>query len=283
MDKILELLPINNIKNVSPVPGGDVNESYKLDADGGSYFLKVHKNKDADFFKAEEAGLKLFEEKGIFAPRALASGEVDNIAYLLLTYHEENRTGSQEDLARLVAKIHQIKSPDGKFGFEYPYIGAASNFDNSFKDSWKEIFLFQRMDKLAKMLEEFDLWDEKDLARYEEVRFVIERELDKHKSEPVLLHGDLWAGNFMFDEGERPLVFDPAPLYGDREFDIGVSTVFGGFRKAFYNEYKEIMPMEDGYQERLNFYRLFLQMKYLLRFGPVYDSSVNDMMKIITN
>ena len=283
MDKILELLPINNIKNVSPVPGGDVNESYKVDADGGSYFLKVHKNKDADFFKAEEAGLKLFEEKGIFAPRALASGEVDNIAYLLLTYHEENRTGSQEDLARLVAKIHQIKSPDGKFGFEYPYIGAASNFENSFKDSWKEIFLFQRMDKLAKMLEEFDLWDEKDLARYEEVRFVIERELDKHKSEPVLLHGDLWAGNFMFDEGERPLVFDPAPLYGDREFDIGVSTVFGGFRKAFYNEYKEIMPMEDGYQERLNFYRLFLQMKYLLRFGPVYDSSVNDMMKIITN
>ena len=283
MDKILELLPINNIKNVSPVPGGDVNESYKLDADGGSYFLKVHKNKDANFFKAEEAGLKIFEEKGIFAPRALASGEVDGSAYLLLTYHEENRTGSQEELARLVAKIHQIKSPDGKFGFEYPYIGAASNFDNSFKDSWKEIFLFQRMDKLAKMLEEFDLWDEKDLARYEEVRFVIERELDKHKSEPVLLHGDLWAGNFMFDEDERPLVFDPAPLYGDREFDIGVSTVFGGFRKAFYNEYKEIMPMEDGYQERLNFYRLFLLMKYLLRFGPVYDSSVNDMMKIITN
>lgn len=283
MDKILELLPINNIKNVSPVPGGDINESYKLNADGGSYFLKVHKNKDENFFKAEEAGLKIFEEKGIFSPRALASGEVDGQAYLLLTYHEEKSTGSQEDLARLVAKIHQIKSPDGKFGFEYPYIGAASTFDNSFKDSWKEIFLYQRMDKLAKMLKEFELWDEKDLARYEEVRFVIERELDKHKSEPVLLHGDLWAGNFMFDEDERPLVFDPAPLYGDREFDIGVSTVFGGFRKAFYNEYKKLMPMDEGYQERLNFYRLFLLMKYMLRFGPVYDSSVNDMMKIITN
>ena len=283
MDKILELLPINNIKNVSLVPGGDINEAYKLDADGGSYFLKVHKNKDALYFEAEKAGLKLFEENGIFAPRALASGDFDGTAYLLMTYHEENSAGSQEDLAKVIAQIHQIKSPDGKFGFEYPYIGAASTFDNSFKDSWKEIFLYQRMDVLAKMLEEFDLWDEKDLARYEEVRFVIERELDKHKSEPVLLHGDLWAGNFMFDENERPLVFDPAPLYGDREFDIGVSTVFGGFRKAFYNEYKKLMPMDEGYQERLNFYRLFLLMKYLLRFGPVYDSSVNDMMKIITN
>ena len=139
------------------------------------------------------------------------------------------------------------------------------------------------LDKLASMLKEFELWDEKDLARYEEVRFIIEKELDKHKSEPVLLHGDLWAGNFMFDEDERPLVFDPAPLYGDREFDIGVSTVFGGFGNAFYNEYKDLLPMEEGYQERLNFYRLFLLMKYLLRFGPVYDSSVNDMMKIITN
>lgn len=283
MDKILGLLPINNIKSVNLVPGGDVNESYKLDADGGSYFLKVHKNKDASYFEGEKAGLKLFEENGIYAPRAIASGEVDGYAYLLLTYHEERRAGKQEDLAKVIAKIHQIKSPDGKFGFDYPYIGAASTFDNSYKDSWKEIFLYQRMDKLAKMLEGFELWDEKDLARYEEVRFIIEKELDKHKSEPVLLHGDLWAGNFMFDEDERPLVFDPAPLYGDREFDIGVSTVFGGFGKAFYDEYKELLPMADGYQERLNFYRLFLLMKYLLRFGPVYDSSVNDMMKIITN
>lgn len=282
MDKILELLPINNIKNVNPVPGGDVNESYKLDADGGSYFLKVHKNKDAIYFEAEKAGLKLFEEKGIFAPRALASGDCDGSAYLLLTYHEEGSAGSQEDLAKVIAKIHQIKSPDGKFGFEYPYIGAASTFENGFKDSWKEIFLYQRMDKLASMLKKFELWDEKDLARYEEVREIIEKELDKHKSEPVLLHGDLWAGNFMFNEDESPLVFDPAPLYGDREFDIGVSTVFGGFSKAFYNEYKKLMPMDEGYQERLNFYRLFLLMKYLLRFGPVYDSSVNDMMKIIT-
>ncbi|SRR5574344_712959 len=283
MDKILELLPINNIKSINLVPGGDVNESYKLDADGGSYFLKVHKNKDAIFFEGEKAGLKIFEEKGIYAPRALASGQADGAAFLLLTYHEEKREGRQEDLAKVIAQIHQIKSPNGKFGFDYPYIGQASKFDNSYKDSWKEIFLHQRMDKLASMLKEFELWDEKDLARYEEVRFIIEKELDKHKSEPVLLHGDLWAGNFMFDEDERPLVFDPAPLYGDREFDIGVSTVFGGFGNAFYNEYKDLLPMEEGYQERLNFYRLFLLMKYLLRFGPVYDSSVNDMMKIITN
>ena len=282
MEKILELLPVSNVTDVSPVIGGDVNESYKIDAGERSYFVKVHKNTNASFFECEKAGLKLFEENGIFAPRALASGEADGSAYLFMTYHKEERAGSQEDLARVIADIHKIKSPDGKFGFPYPFIGTACNFDNEFKDSWKEVFLYERMDKLKSMLVKFDLWEEKDLERYEEVRKIIEEELDKHKSEPVLLHGDLWAGNFMFDEDERPLVFDPAPLYGDREFDIGVSTVFGGFRKAFYEEYKYLMPLAEGYQKRLNFYRLYILMKYFLRFGPVYDSSVNDLMKIIT-
>lgn len=282
MEKILDLLPINNIKSVSQIPGGDLNESYKLDADGGSYFLKLHKNKDSKYFDGERAGLKLFEEKGIFAPRALASGAVDGLAFLLMTYHEEKREGRQEDLARVIAQIHKIKSPDGKFGFAYPYIGAASSFENTFRDTWKEIFLYQRMDGLRDNLKGLNLWDDKDLERYKEVRSIIEEELNRHESEPVLLHGDLWAGNFMFDEDERPIVFDPASLYGDREFDIGVSTVFGGFSKAFYDQYKEILPLAPGYKDRLNFYRLFLLMKYLLRFGPVYDSSVNDMMKIIT-
>lgn len=282
MEKIIELLPINNVTNISPIEGGDVNDSYKLEADGGSYFMKVHKNKDASFFECEKAGLKLFEENGIFAPRALASGDIDGSCYLLMTYHQEKRAGSQEDLAKVIADIHKIKSPDGKFGFPYPFIGTACDFDNEFKDSWKEVFLFERLDKLRDMLIKTKLWDDKDRIRYEEVRFVIERELDKHKSEAVLLHGDLWAGNFMFDEDERPIVFDPSPLYGDREFDIGVSAVFGGFRKAFYEEYKDLMPLDEGYQERLNFYRLYILMKYMLRFGPVYDSSVNDLMKIIT-
>ena len=152
MEKSIDLLPINNVTQVNPVEGGDVNDSYKLDADGGSYFLKVHKNKDASFFECEKAGLKLFEENGIFAPRALASGDVDGSAYLLLTYHEEKRFGSQEDLAKVITDIHKIKSPNGKFGFPYPFIGTACDFDNEFKDTWKEVFLYERMDKLKEML-----------------------------------------------------------------------------------------------------------------------------------
>ena len=167
MEKILELLPISNVTDVSPVIGGDVNESYKIDAGERSYFLKVHKNAEASFFECEKAGLKLFEENGIFAPRALASGEADGSAYLFMTYHKEERAGSQEDLARVIADIHKIKSPDGKFGFPYPFIGTACNFDNEFKDSWKEVFLYERMDKLKSMLVKFDLWEERDLEIYE--------------------------------------------------------------------------------------------------------------------
>ncbi|MFO3667469.1 MULTISPECIES: fructosamine kinase family protein [Anaerococcus] len=283
MEKLIKVLPLDDVESITSINGGDVNETYRLRSDGKDYFLKVQKNTDESFFAGERAGLEIFEREGINAPRVLASGSNDGSGFMLLTYHKEDTMGSQEDLARLVAKIHTIESPNGKFGFDYPYRGAGTIFTNEYKDTWKEIFLEQRMDKLRDELASSLLWDKKDLERYDQVRKVIEKELDSHKSRPVLLHGDLWAGNFMFDEKEKPLVFDPNPLYGDREFDIGISTVFGGFGKIFYKAYRDELPLYVGWERRINFYRLYLLMVHLLKFGPVYDSSVNDVMKNILN
>ena len=69
---------------------------------------------------------------------------------------------------------------------------------------------------------------------------------------PSLLHGDLWCGNVMLgSEGEAVLI-DPAVCVGNREFDIALTRLFGGFEPAFYDAYNEAAPLESGFGERLD-------------------------------
>lgn len=274
-------LPLNNIKSISPVSGGDVNEAFKIETVERTYFLLVQRNRNASFFAAEISGLKLFEEAEVTAPRVIGSGEIEGDAYLLLTYLDEGRTGSQEALAELVAQMHSKQQVNGKFGFDLPYEGGDITFDNSWTDNWIALFVNRRLDHLKDTLVEQGAWSDDDVSQYESVRSVIVDTLKQHPSKPSLLHGDLWGGNYMFLKDGSPALFDPAPLYGDREFDLGITTVFGGFTEAFYNEYDKHYPINEDVEKRLEFYRLYLLMVHLVKFGGMYAESVKGSMKQI--
>ena len=96
------------------------------------------------------------------------------------------------------------------------------------------------MDHLRDELMRKELWNEEDNKVYEEVRTVMVNELDSHESKSSLLHGDLWGGNYMFLTDGSPALFDPAPLYGDREFDLGITTVLVDLLKIFMRNMKSI-------------------------------------------
>ena len=53
-----------------------------------------------------------------------------------------------------------------------------------------------------------------------------------------LLHGDLWCGNWLASAGGEPVLIDPAVYYGDREADLAMTALFGGFGAAFYRAYE---------------------------------------------
>ena len=276
-------LPLDNIRSIVPVSGGDVNEAYRVETSQSPYFLLVQRQRSKDFFAAEVAGLNLFEKSGITAPIVIDSGEIDGDAYLLLSFLNEGTQGSQADLGSLVAKMHQQQQPDGKFGFDLPYEGGDVSFNNNWSDSWMTIFVERRLDHLKDRLVNQGLWIEDDVQTYHKVREKIVSSLRNHTSKPSLLHGDLWGGNYMFLENGQPALFDPAPLYGDREFDLGITTVFGGFTQAFYDAYNKHYPLSKGANQRLEFYRLYLLMVHLLKFGSMYAGSVDRCMEHILN
>ncbi len=276
-------LPLQDIQNITAVSGGDVNQAYRVETSNETYFLLVQHNRAASFYDAEVAGLKAFEEAGVTAPVVIDQGRIDQDAYLLLSYLEEGQSGSQHALGQLVAKLHHTHEPQGRFGYPMPFEGGEVQFNNEWTETWSELFINQRMNPLAKTIRNRGLWTESDDALFEEVRKIMITSLKQHNSEPSLLHGDLWAGNYMFLTDGRPALFDPAPLYGDREFDLGATKVFGGFDDAFYHAYNEAYPLSEGDHLRIQFYELYLLMVHLVKFGVMYAQSVRRTMNDIVD
>jgi protein-ribulosamine 3-kinase len=93
-----------------------------------------------------------------------------------------------------------------------------------------------------------------------------------------LLHGDLWAGNKAFTMDGRPVIFDPASYYGDRETDIAMTELFGGFGQSFYSAYQAHLPLPDGYHQRRDLYKLYHLLNHLNLFGGGYLSRCEDVI-----
>ena len=277
----LKKLPIESIRKVTPVSGGDVNEASAIEADDQTYFLLVQPNTSKEFFITEAAGLKDLYEAGITVPDVYEFGEINGDAYLLISYLEEGTTKDYQALAKIIARMHQTQSPDGKFGYPHPHQGGDTTFDNTWTDSWIELFVDRRLDVLRDELVHSEEWQSEHENIYAQVREVIVDELESHPSQPSLLHGDLWGGNHMFLTDGEPALFDPAPFYGDREFDLGVTTSFGAFPTEFYETYQQVFPMADGYEKRLAFYRLYVFMVHLHKFGGIYKTQVDQTMQEI--
>lgn len=274
-------LVIDGIKSITPVAGGSINEAYKVTAEDTTYFLLVQPRTDQSFYDAEVKGLELFEKHDITAPKVVNVGEINGNAYLLLSYLDEGRNGDQDELGRLVAKLHQVNNEQGKFGFDYATEMDDVSFSNEWTDTWYEQFMTQRIDYLYEEIKQAGYWNEAETQLADQVYQIMSTTLKNHESEPSLLHGDLWAGNRMFLTDGRPALFDPAPLYGDREFDLGATLTFGGFNQEFYNAYDEAYPLKEGAWERIEFYNLYLLLVHLVKFGSSYAGSVKQSMNKI--
>ncbi len=273
-------LPIKNIGKITPVSGGDVNDAYRIETDHGLYFLLVQPGRPGNFYAAEISGLRDFEKAGITAPRVEDYGQISGDAYLLLDFLEEG-SGSQKDLGELVAKLHLTHQQDSQFGYHLPYEGSDITFQNGWFNSWSELFIDQRLVKLHEEIIKRNLWSGQENKIFISVLEIIQAELYKHDSKPSLLHGDLWSGNYMFLNDGRPALFDPSPLYGDREFDLGATQVFGGFGNEFYEAYNNIYPLGEGAELRIEFYKLYLLLVHLVKFGEMYLGSVSSTMRNI--
>lgn len=167
-------LPLQHITAITPVGGGDVNQAYRVDTAEKPYFLLVQPGYPASFYAGEIAGLEAFEQADILAPRVIANDTIEGDGYLLLSFLTSG-SGSQRDLGHLVAHLHQHHEPSGRFGFDYPYAGTSVSFANDWTDSWADLFIHQRLDKLSAHLRQKGLWQAADQTTFQQVRTIIQK------------------------------------------------------------------------------------------------------------
>jgi fructosamine-3-kinase len=101
---------------------------------------------------------------------------------------------------------------------------------------------------------------------------------DGYRPVPSLLHGDLWGGNWAVDERGQPVIFDPATYYGDREADLAMTRLFGGFGIDFYRAYEANWPLHPGVRRRTVLYNLYHVLNHFNLFGGGYLAQAMSMM-----
>jgi protein-ribulosamine 3-kinase len=249
--------------------GGAILECYWVSIAGAERFLKTGAAKYADAFAAEADGLGALRDAGARAPAAFATGIAGRKAYLLIEHLELAREGDFPALGRMLARLH--RATNARFGWHRDnYIGANPQ-ENGWHDDWAT---FWRERRLRPQL---------DLSKRNgfEVGEVPALEmLSSHRPLPSLVHGDLWNGNVGFAQGE-PVIFDPAVYYGDRECDLAMTELFGGFPDAFYAAYEAEYPLDSGYRERKHLYNLYHLLNHLNIFGGTYLAQVKATLGLL--
>lgn len=268
-------LPFKKLDSFQPVSGGDINESYRIEADGQSFFIKIQPNQPATYFQHEINGLKAIG-KVTNTPTPLHNGVIDGNAYLVLNWLNES-AGSQAALGRAVATMHQQESANGQFGFVDNHRTKALVKDNSWNRSWADFYVNQRLLPEVKVAAERGRWNRWRQEHFDQLVKQFTAYYQEHAVKPSLLHGDLWAGNFMFANDE-PYLIDPDAVYGDREFDLAMTTVFGGFDQEFYQAYAAQYPFTPGINDRLPWYRFYYLCMHLVLFGESYGGAVDRIL-----
>ena len=263
------------------VSGGCINDAEIVTTiSGKTYFVKTNNNSAKDMFLKEANGLdELAKANVIRVPKVIYAAE----AFLIIeniTYQTKNKL-FWECFGRDFAKLH--KFTNSKFGFpEDNYIGSTPqlNVGNGTENlNWTEFYFNKRLLYQYKLSEKNGFAGEELRRTFSQLEKIIYNVLKDCDAKPSLLHGDLWSGNFIVDEIGNACLIDPAVYYGDREADLAMTKLFGGFDIRFYSAYNEEYALDDGYQYRENIYKLYHVLNHLNLFGSGYYNQAVNLMK----
>ena len=272
-----------DIEKISSISGGCINQAYCIKDDKHSFFVKLNKTESIQMFEAEATGLQEIKNShAIRVPTPICWGKNETNSWLVLEYIEMDsatKNGS-EALGIGLAEMHRMSFE--KFGWvQNNTIGSTPQI-NEFSFDWIK---FWRKHRLGYQLQlaKTNGYTGKLLKQGECLMAELDTFFSGTTKVASLLHGDLWSGNYSYDVAGSPVLYDPAPYYGDRETDLAMTELFGGFSTTFYAAYSEAYPLDPGYKIRKILYNLYHILNHLNLFGASYLHQAEHMIeKLLT-
>ncbi len=258
------------IRSPCYVGSGCINRAAVLNDGRRRFFVKLNRAHRLPMFEAEAAGLaEMAATRSIRVPKPLGTGLAGTEAFLLLEYvalDGRRTTAGEAQAGRQLAALHRTTRK--RFGWDRDNTIGSTPQPNALTENWIE---FWRKHRLGFQLE---------LAAQQGYRGQLQARgqrlletfdpLLSHDPVPSLLHGDLWGGNLDYTTDGAPVLYDPAVYFGDREADLAMTELFGGFGSHFYAAYDEAWSLDPGYRVRKDFYNLYHVLNHLNLFGSGY-------------
>ncbi len=241
-------------------------------------FIKTVPRELADVLAAEAEGLReLAAANAVRVPKVLGSGVRGSEAFLELEKIEaaQPTPASEALLGEQLAAQHRVMK--NAFGWHRDNTIGRTPQPNGWCDTWVEFYRGRRLRF------QLDLAARKGFgpmlqAQGERLLEALPSLLSDHTPQPSLLHGDLWGGNWLAGRDGTPWIFDPAVYYGDREADIAMTHLFGGFGASFYRAYESVWPLPPGHEVRRDLYNLYHVINHANLFGGGYAQQARAMI-----
>jgi len=279
---LLEIEQYTSSKLTNPkliaIGGGSINDAYHLQSSNQSYFIKLNKSHLAFMFEAEARGLEEIKALNcIRVPNVICHGQTDTHSYLVLEYIELSSPSEQSSkrLGTQLAKLHQHSQ--NFYGWHIDNTIGSTPQDNSRSHDWITFWQQHRLGQQLIFAAQNGFTGQIQ-DKGQQLLALLPIFFDNYTPQPALLHGDLWGGNAASDPQGNPVIFDPACYYGDRETDIAMTELFGGFSSNFYSSYQAQYPLDPGYKTRKTLYNLYHILNHLNLFGGSYLSQSENMI-----
>ena len=270
------------VRSANTVGGGCIHAAMVVSDGERRYFVKRNRIECQAMFEAEARGLDaLGRAGGARVPAVLHCGVCDDNAVLVLECIDMHSLagGAARRLGEALAVQHAVTGR--RFGLDTDNFIGATPQSNAPADDWATFFRDRRLRPqldMAAARGHGGVLQARGRRLLEEVGGL----LAGHDPVPSLLHGDLWGGNAAADADGRPVLFDPAVYHGDREADLAMTELFGGFGTAFRAAYEAAWPLPAGYPTRRTLYNLYHVLNHLNLFGAGYlESARQDIDRLL--
>ncbi len=259
-----------------PVSGGSINTAYRFTDGARAYFVKLNRPDVQEMFLAEQDGLQELAAAGALrVPRAIASGVAGERAFLVLEWMTLQGRGNWQALGEGLARLHRVTA--SRHGWHRDNTIGSTPQPNTWAEDWPAFFAEHRLGLQLQLAEargaDPDLVDQGRRLQVE-----LQALFSGYRPRPSLLHGDLWGGNIAFDHARRPVLYDPAVHFGDRECDLAMTELFGRLPDVVYRAYDAVWPRDAGYTVRRDLYQLYHVLNHFNLFGAAYDGQARQLM-----
>jgi fructosamine-3-kinase len=265
------------IANTKSVSGGCINQGYRVSSKDRTYFVKLNDVSKVEMFAAEALGLKqIYATKTITVPQPVCWGIAANSSYLVLQWLDLGGGSNQSwtEMGRQLAAMHRVGTSKD-FGWERNNTIGSTPQINTWMDNWADFFAEQRIGYQLKLAKRRG----GNFPESNRVVDLVRNKLTERQPQASLVHGDLWSGNAAMSSDGTPIILDPATYYGDRETDLAMTELFGGFPTAFYHGYNEAWELDSGYRQRKSIYNLYHVLNHFNLFGGGYANQAQTIIQ----